>query len=299
MLINFNGQIAVEGIPIFFPSNRAFKYGDGLFESIRVFEGKMPFLAYHWQRLSLGIKLLRLNPPAHFTIKFFQAEIEKLTNAQGNWRIRMTFWRTGTGLYTPSDHGIEFLIEATPLTSPVFELNAVGLTVGIYEDALLPCQSNGTSLGSLKTVAALPYVVAAIFKTEKSWDDCLMKNTKDRLACASSANIFWVKNKVLATPSLQEGCIAGTMRQALLELSSKIGVKAIEKPFSMRALESANEVFITNAVQGIRWVREIKPFVRVYGNDLALRLVNDLQLMLIAKQGMAKIPIVSQSTATP
>jgi branched-chain amino acid aminotransferase len=254
MSVNFNGEILPAGQAILTSSNRAFRFGDSLFESIRVFEGEMPFFDRHWQRLKAGMEVLKFEIPAHFSAAFFQHEISKLTENQGNWRIRLTVFRSGGGLYTPERNAPEFLIETSPLGSSRFELNPSGLAIGIFDEIRL----NASVFSPFKTGNALPNVLAAIFKKEKKRDDCLLLNTAGRIACGSSSNVFLVKNGGLITPPLTEGCVAGTMRGGVLDLCKSLKIEALETPVSPEDLPQADELFLTNAIQGIRWVQEVE-----------------------------------------
>lgn len=276
MIVNYNGAVLPDTQPIFKAGNRAFRYGDGLFESIRVFDGKMPFFERHWQRLSGGLAFLKLDIPDFYSPFFFQNEIEKLTQNQGNWRIRLTVWRSGGGLYTPETNQPAFLVEANPLPTNNFTLNENGLNIGIFQQVQLPLQP----LQSFKSIAALPYVLASIFKKENNLDDCLMLNTKGRLACGSSSNIFMVKNGELLTPPLSEGCMAGTMRAMLLDLASQLGIKAQELPLTTDMMYEMDEIFLTNAIQGIRWVRQVEGSDKQFSNELANGLVKALNQRL-------------------
>ena len=132
MSINFNCKILPSEQPIFTASNRAFRYGDGLFETIRVFDGKIPFFQRHFQRLIVGCRLLNLDVSGHFTQDFFENEISKLLVGGANYRVRLTVWRSGGGLYTPETNLPDFLIEAKELPSSVFELNNLCLIFTFY-----------------------------------------------------------------------------------------------------------------------------------------------------------------------
>jgi branched-chain amino acid aminotransferase len=290
MSINFNGDLFPDDQPIFTAGNRSFRYGDGLFESIRAFDGRLPFFQLHWQRLTAGMDCLKLERPNHFTPAFFENEIAKLTNQRGNWRIRLTVWRSGGGLYTPETNLPHFLIEATPLPSNRFELNETGLSIGIYNQSPLPISQfpNSTNfsisqfpISNFKLNASLPFVLAALHKQALGLDDCLLRNTAGRLACATSANIFWVKNGQLHTPPLTEGCVAGTLRATVLSIAKTLKIKAVEKRLRLDAHATAEEVFLTNAVQGIRWVRQIEGMEARYENGLAKLLFEELNSKLI------------------
>ena len=269
---NFNGNVHADGKAVLLPSNRAFRYGDGLFESIRVFEGDMPFFDRHWRRLLAGMEVLKFEIPAHFSPNFFQNEISKLTDGQGNWRVRLTVSRSGGGLYTPEQNGPEFLIETSPLPVGPFELNPHGLTIGVYPAPLLPCLTP-PALSNFKTCNALLFVLAGIFKKEKGWDDCLLLNTAGRVACGGSSNVFLVKNGGLVTPPLSEGCVAGTMREVVLELADGLGIGCSESPVTLEDLAEAEGVFLTNAVQGIRWAGLVTGAARLTGPGISVTLV--------------------------
>ncbi len=289
MHVNYNGNIFPADQPIFNATNRAFRYGDGLFETIRVFEGQMPFFQRHWQRLTSGCRILGLDSPANFSPNFFKNEIAKLTNNNGNWRIRLSVWRSGGGLYTPHSNLPEFLIEASSLTNSTFELNELGLEVCIFQKYLLPQTTLNYDLQPpcvplpIKTNSALLQVLAASAKKEAGLDDCLMLNTAGQLACATSSNLFWVKNSELFTPPINAGAVAGTMRATILDMAGQLGIRCNEQSISPDELSLADEIFLTNAIQGIRWVRWVKNIEVALGQSMAARLVEELNKRLLEK----------------
>ncbi|MBI1225678.1 MAG: aminotransferase IV [Bacteroidetes bacterium] len=280
MPLNYNGKIMAADQPIFTANNRAFRYGDGFFETIRVFDGKMPFFEKHWHRLSSGCKMLGLEFGENFCPSFFKHEIEKLTEASGNWRVRLTVWRSGSGLYSPETNLGEFLIEATPLPDSFFTLNHQGLVVGIFKKYLLPQTTfqEQPVHPPIKSSAALIQVLASIAKKEAAWDDCLMLNTANRIACGTSSNIFMVKNGELYFPPLTEGCVAGTMRAILLDLANKHDIKSHESQLDISELKTAEELFLSNAVLGIRWIEQISEIGKIYSFTLTQFLLEQINL---------------------
>ena len=247
--VNFNGELFSSKKKIFNTSNRAFLYGDALFETIRMFDGELPFLDKHIKRLRNGLSFLKYKIPKNYNAKFFQKEIKKI--AKGNARIRLTVFRNSGGLYTPQDLNPQFLITASPLTQSKFHLNKKGLNIGLFDDFQLPC----STFSNLKTTNSLPYIMAGIYKEEQNLSDCLLLNEKGRIAEASSSNIFLFKNNEIITPSLSEGCISGTLRQSLIDIAKVEKLKIHEIPVTLSALQQAEEVWLTNAIQGIRWVK--------------------------------------------
>lgn len=251
--INFNGEIIGANTPIFTTQNRAFRYGDALFESIRMMDGRLPFLAYHYERLRRGMDVLGFDIPTHFSIIFFENEIKKLTRNNANFRIRLTVYRNDGGLYTPENNTPVFLIEANETTDNQFTANEEGLNIGIYTDFKLPL----SPLANLKTSNSLPYILAAQFCKKNNWDDCLILNQVGRIAETFKANIFFIKNDVIYTPSLSEGCIDGVMRKVVIEILQEIKKEVIEVPISAEKLSEFDAIFITNATRGVQWISRI------------------------------------------
>jgi branched-subunit amino acid aminotransferase/4-amino-4-deoxychorismate lyase len=100
----------------------------------------------------------------------------------------------------------------------------------------------------------LLYVMTAIAAKEKHLDDLLIVNEKDAILESSNSNLFLVSNGVLYTPSLEEGCLAGTMRMQIINIAIQHGVKVYECTILPQNLLAAEEVFLTNAIRGILWV---------------------------------------------
>jgi len=234
--------------------NRSFRYGDALFESIHACGTEAQFLELHLNRLRRNMAVLKMIIPAFFTISNLSQMITKLLNKNrifGGARIRLTVFRDAEGLYTPLKHDVSFIIESLPLESDYYELNKHGYVIDIYTDMPKPLNS----LSSVKTTSALFYVMAGIFKSEKGLDECILLNEKGHLVESISSNLFIIKNATLFTPSLKEGCLPGIMRQVIISCLPLPGLNFCEdKPLDINDLLQADEVFLTNAINGIRWV---------------------------------------------
>jgi branched-subunit amino acid aminotransferase/4-amino-4-deoxychorismate lyase len=273
-MINHNGSLFDDNERLLTSQNRAFRYGDGLFESIRVFKGKTPFYNYHFERLLRGMKALRMNIPTYFNPHYIKNELSKVIENQPNSRVRLAVYREDGGLYTPSTHNIDFLIESTPLLESKYLLNDLGLTIGVFKDYKLRL----TPVSAFKTSNSLPYVMAGIFAKENSFEDVLMLNTEGFVAEGISSNIFIVKENKLITPSLSSGCVGGIMRQIVFETAQEQGISCEESNISVQDVETADEVFYTNAMQGIRWVENFE--AKTYHNEMAQKLYELLLLRL-------------------
>lgn len=234
--------------------SRAAKYGDGLFETIRVSNKKILFAENHFQRLSTGLNALALNQNS-FSFEQFLEILEKAIEKESdmNLRIRVTFFRSDGGLYTPQKHSFDYHIEISPLSDALFQSNIKGLQVGICQQVRLSTDI----CSNLKTISALPYVMAGIEKKANHWDEILLLNHREAVAESMAANLFVYKDNTLYTPALSEGCIAGVMRRQILHLATKNQIATQETSLKLQDLQEAQAVFLTNAIQGIQWIEQV------------------------------------------
>lgn len=243
-------------------SNRAFKFGDSLFETIRYSNKNILFLADHILRLKLSMPILKMKIPSYFSMDYFLKKISDLIYANNlqdkSARIRLTVFRKGSGQYYPDSNEVDFLIETDEIDNKNYLFPTQGLSIDIFNDILKPINR----LSNLKTGNALIYVLAAINKDSMRLDDCLIINEKGNICEATSSNIFALKNNLLLTPPLSEGCVSGIMRKQIQKIAETKKILVIEKPFTPHTLIEADEVFITNTIQGPQWVRQFQS--RVY-----------------------------------
>lgn len=251
--INYNGNILSEKEPLFTTKNRAFRYGDGLFESIKMIKGELKFLNYHALRLQEGMKLLCYKNYKTFTAEFLNEQIHQLAKSNkifDNARIRFSVFREGEGLYTPESNNGLFVVEMHKTHESAYEINKKGVLIDVFQDV----RKNYNALSGIKTSNCLPYILAAIHKQNAGVDDSILLNDEGYLVEGISSNLFLVKNGEFYTPALTEGCVAGVMRRVMLEMGLHTGLKMHEVKIKPEALRNADEIFLTNATQGIRWV---------------------------------------------
>jgi branched-chain amino acid aminotransferase len=252
-MVNYNGSLADDKEPILTAANRAFRYGDGVFETMRSIDGKIPLLPYHFDRILRGMRALHIHVPSYFNRHYLSYEIAKTIENQPFSRVRLLVFREAGGAYTPTSYNPDFLVEAAQLPDKNFQWHDMGLTVGIYEDMAL----QQTPYSAFKTNNALPYILASIAARENSWDEALMRsNTEGGIAEATTSNIFTLKAGKWLTPPLSSGCVGGVFRKFLLEHQNDLKINVLEHPLSKNDLNTADEIFLTNAVQGIRWVEK-------------------------------------------
>ncbi|MDF3077679.1 MAG: 4-amino-4-deoxychorismate lyase [Sphingobacteriaceae bacterium] len=253
MFINHNGEIYPADQPVLTVGNRGFKYGDGLFESMRVVKGQLKFAELHAERLQRGMKTLKMDGHSSFDAYFLKERAEELMrrNKTGaNARIRVTVFREGEGLYSPTANKSGYVIETVKLDESVYKDNPKGLIVDVFEDVVKPTNS----LSNYKTCNSLVYVMAGIFKIQNKLDEVMILNHNNLLCEAMSSNVFVVHDKQLYTPALSEGCIGGVMRTVVMRLAKENNIPVTEAQINPAILEVAEEIFLTNAARGIQWV---------------------------------------------
>ena len=278
--VNNNGVlIPVEGYSIK-AGNRAHIYGDGLFESIRVVNGYAINLENHVTRLKEGMKVLRMVIPQHFTTSFFKKEIQSLleeNSIEKGGRVRLSIDRRTGGFFLPHNNDVDYFIEAYSLPNNKFLLNESGFKVDQYED--IKKQIN--QLSAYKTKNGLIYIMAKLRARESGLDDLLIQNDRMGIIEGGSANLFVVSNGVLYTPGLDSGCLGGTMRMQIINLALANNIKVYECNISPQNLLVADEVFLTNAIEGIIWVGSYR--TKQYFNYMSHQLIDYLNELWKAK----------------
>lgn len=250
--VNLNGQNLPALPETLALLQRAAFFGDGLFETLRSFEGQIPFWPLHWERLSQGLQVLGFEAPQYWTADYFEKIL--LQSSPRNARIRLTVWRSPGGLYLPEDNTPQFLVTAMPLQSGVFEWLESGLELCLCETVRLPVDS----LSGIKTLNGARYVAAAREARAKGVDDVIVLNAHGRICEATGSNVIWIKGDTVFVPSAFDGQINGTFQKLLCGLLEVEGWEVRETAAYPDDLHAADELFLTNAVRGIRAVRKFE-----------------------------------------
>ena len=245
----FNGKLLSRDEPVLNADNKSYRYGDGLFETMKMVNGRIPLVHLHFERLFSGLKMLGYNLRSSITTGKVQEEILLLckeNNSEKLARVRLSVSR-GNGSINEDKDELQYLIECWPLVEATEKEN--GYVIEIFPD----CRKSCDAFSNLKSANYLPYVMAARYAKQNKLDDCLVLNVHERVADSSIANIFIVKKEKLVTPPLSEGCINGVMRRYLIE-----EFKGDEIAVTIADLLNADEIFLSNAVHGLRCVRQFR-----------------------------------------
>jgi branched-subunit amino acid aminotransferase/4-amino-4-deoxychorismate lyase len=226
--------------------NRAFRYGDGFFETLMVENGNIRLADYHIKRINRAFFAFELEPSEVWTTSFLQKLVAQLLSysQSNNARLRINFWREAKGLYEPLGNTCHYLITIKP---SVGKPDTILKQAGIYHEIPLIHHR----LSPFKSLNSLAYVMAGICKAKKGWDEVILLSNEKMIADGGSTNVFWIRGSEVFTPSLKCGCIEGVMRSFLFDQCSKLGITLKESLSSEKELKEADAVFFSN-VTGLR-----------------------------------------------
>jgi len=275
-MINFNGELqAPENLKLS-SENRAFKYGDAIFETVKVMHKKVIFWEDHYFRLMASMRMLRMKIPLTFTLEFLEQEILKTVSVHetaDSFRIRLNVFRKDGGLYTPKTNNIDFIIEVNVNSYQMKETYSLDVYKDFYNYSGL--------LSTIKTNNRMLNTLASIFADENDLDNCILLNEKKGVVEVTNGNIFVVKGNVIKTPALTEGCIKGIARNKVIEIVSKNKEFTLEEvSISPFEIQKADEVFITNAIIGVQPVTSYKK--KTFTTGIGKKIASNLRVMQIA-----------------
>lgn len=250
-MINFNGSIQAQDANIL-TQNRAFLYGDAVFETVKIVNSRILFLEDHYFRLMSSMRVIRMEIPMNFTMEYFEEQILALVkrkNLEISARARITVYRNDGGYYLPKTNTVSFLINAESLDNTLYSISQREYVVDLYTDFYVTRQL----LSSIKTTNKIINITASIYADENGLDNCLLLNDGKNVIEALQGNIFMLKGNTLITPPVSEGCLNGVMRKQILALARKMeNLEVVEEVISPFDLQKSDELFITNVIKGIQ-----------------------------------------------
>lgn len=277
-MININGTILEDSEAYLSVDNRGFAYGDAVFETIKV-NSKPLFWEAHYFRLMASMRILRMEIPMHFTPEFLESQIMDLVDTQSekakSYRVKLTVFRATGGYYTPTSNAVKFTIALAPLDSDIYNSHTDSCEIELFKDYFIA----PNLLSTLKTNNKAINVVGSIFAKDNNYDNCLLLNTNKNIIEALNGNVFLVKDNVIKTPPLADGCLKGIIRDQLIDMISKSdNYDLIETSISPFELQKADEIFITNVIQGVKPVTKFRK--KTYTTEAAKKFQNKLNIKL-------------------
>ncbi len=255
-------------------TDRGFLYGDGIFETIRSYNGTPFKLNEHIERLRNSSGKLKIvfeytNSEIGDNIK---ALIEK-NNIQ-NAYIRITLSRGvgGSGLGISDNHKPTLLIQAKPFTPYENKLYDEGMTLVVSKSR----RSTSCSISCHKTTNLLKSIMLKEEANTKSANEVVILNTDGFVAECVVSNIFIVNNGSVTTPSLDTNILPGITRRTILDICNNSSIPASEEHFTKETLIKSDEIFITNSLMEIMPVSRIDEHKigRVIPGEITQHLMN-------------------------
>jgi len=272
-MINFNGTIVSSNTNLL-TQNRAFLYGDAVFETVKIVNNKILFLEDHYFRLMSAMRIVRMEIPMDFTMEYFEQQILSLVaknKIEASSRARITVYRNDGGYYLPQNNSVSFLIHAVALQEKEYLLGNKNYEVDLFKDFYVAKQL----LSSIKTTNKIINITGSIYAKENGLDNCILLNDSKNVVETLQGNIFMLLGNKLITPPVSEGCLNGIMRKQILAIAKKKeGLEVVEEIISPFDLQKADELFFTNVIKGIQPITKYRK--KEFEFKLAEELVKDL-----------------------
>ena len=251
--------------------DRGLQYGDGVFETALLTAGRVRYLEDHLLRLEAGCERLGIVCPERAALL---KDLGALTAGRGEGILKMTVTRGGGNRgYRPPDKPVPTRILALYPPLDATPSARAGITVRWCETHL----GRNPGLAGIKHLNRLEQVLAQAEWRDPDIAEGLMLDTEGEVVAATSGNLFIVRDGILCTPDLRYCGIRGVMRGRVLGAARSIGLAVEEQPLRRNDIEAASELFITNAVRGIRPVTALESSTWPVG-DVATQLATTLAL---------------------
>ncbi|CAM4036209.1 aminotransferase class IV [Gillisia hiemivivida] len=276
-MININGNLVEDKDATISVFNRGLAYGDSVFETLRVINGKIIFWEDHYFRLMSSMRIMRMEIPANFSPEFLEEEILDLLKANelsnSPARIRFTVFRKSGGFYRPDTLDIEYIITSETLADPFYLLNEEPYEVELFKDHYV---TSGL-LSTIKSNNRAVNVLGSIFAKENDYHNCLLINEKKQVVEALNGNIFIVNGNKIKTPPLQDGALNGISRKQILSVVKKMMDLEIEETsISPFELQKADELFISNVIVGVQPISKYRK--KEYNNTVGKEVLTKLNV---------------------
>ena len=272
-MINFNGSL-LPSDGFLSSSNRAFLYGDGVFETLKVVNQKVIFLEDHYFRLMASMRIVRMQIPNNFTLEYFEEQVistAQAANCAASARIRFTVFRNDGGYYLPQTREVSYVIQVSPLENVKYSFSDAVYEVDLYKDFFISKQL----LSTIKTTNKMISITGSIYAQENDLNNCLLLNNDKNVVEALNGNLFMLLGTKLITPPTEEGCLNGIARKQIIALAKKMeGIEMVEAPISPFDLQKADELFITNIIQGIQPITQYRK--KTYTTNVSAQLLEKL-----------------------
>lgn len=263
MILYSNGQFVSDTEAIFTADNRAFQYGDGIFETMLCKNNAIQYFADHFARLQKSMACLELTNTIcsnETELKDLIYELIKKNEYGPNVRIKLMLHRDWGGLYAPeSTTGVLTLLAKEHVPSAQLSKEYV-----VFSDDV----RNHYHKGSMyKLLSSGRYVLAGLEMKRKKANDIIITDIDGNVSECLQANIFWIKNNTIYTPGIETGCIDGIMRKQIQQYCAVNNIEFKTGFYNITELEKSDIVFSGN-------VAGLTPFEQI--EKVKFRIENEL-----------------------
>ncbi len=269
----FNGELIVQSANVIPVSSRGFMYSDGCFETFRSYKGKFLHFDKHFARLQLGLNYLGMDLflDSETLLKQIGLLLQYHEMVDVDTAFRIQCVRKGGAGFASTSTKTEYAITTRSL--PDVKKNIVLKTV---ETRAIPEVSLSRKV---KLANSINYIKAAQQATQHGGDDALMLTVNNTVSETTMANIFWVKENQIFTPSINCDLLPGVTREIVFQLISEMAdIELVEGEFLLEELSKAEAVFCTNSLREIFPIAEVDNAVFDKSHSIVERLKKDFEL---------------------
>lgn len=250
---NLNGKILLRQNSFLSSADDDFRLRYGVYETCLLRDGRIELELHHWERLLAGLKQLGFIVLPEYTQAFFREQLLLTAGANARMtlcRLRLQFFSDSS---TPPFYP-QYLVESFDIATAVTQWLPGGIKAAVLDN--FTKRIDKTS--NYKISHNQHFLAARTAMAEYEADDVLLLNEAGNIIESGIGNIFWIKNEKVFTPPLSEGCVSGTMRRFFINRLLSHPVFFKEQPMSRDDLQTADEVFITNAIRKMRWIKQVE-----------------------------------------
>jgi branched-subunit amino acid aminotransferase/4-amino-4-deoxychorismate lyase len=239
-----NGKWHTADRPLILPANRAYLYGDGVFETFRSRAGRFFRLERHLARMHRGMDVLGLDTGDGLAnaLEALQDVFDRIGSKDVVFRITVSRGSGWLQLSSIAPAEVVVLAQLAPDSPP--EAGRAVLS-SVMRDATSP-------FADVVTCNWLPHILALREAEGLGYDEAVLVNNSGHLVEASSSNLFWITSGELFTPAVECGALPGITREAVIESAAAAGIRVLEGSYQPEALSAAEAAFVTSAVAGVR-----------------------------------------------
>ena len=252
-MIYLNGDIIPEDRAKISPADRGLLLGDGIFETLRAYKGRIFRLDAHLERLIAGANFLQIPLPisreALSTALVSTLEANHLSRSDAVLRLTLTRGIAPRGLRTPANPKPTLLITAFSienLNKPLAKVMIANIRRNQY-----------SPLATIKSLNFLDNILARQEATAQGFDEALLLNCEGQVAEASAANVFIVCESKILTPQISDGALPGVTRAVILDLAESLSLTTKECSLDHADFEKADEAFLTNSLIEIQSIIQV------------------------------------------